>query len=277
MRNYCTMVLVLLSVASCQDVIDVDTPTGEVRLNIDAHFRVFSEEIPVRVTGQVILTETANFFEEQIPTVSGATVFMTNETTGDTFDFLETIPGSGVYEAAGLQFLNNFETTFLLTVISESNTYEARANLMATVPIDRIEQGDLEIFSDEDLELVVYISDTPGVENYYLFDFGFDLYEPIDDRFFDGNTFEFSFLYTEDDEVDLEPGDVVTIINDGVDSQFYDYVELLLEQTGGGGPFATAPATVRGNFINTTDIDRYALGYFRVSEATTFDFTILED
>ncbi len=273
MRKYIYLYVLFLTLVSCQDVIEVETPTGEVRLNIDAHFRVYSEE---RITGKVILTETANFFEEEIPKVSGATVFVTDKTTGDVYEFLETGFGTGVYEAQDLGFLNDFETTFELTVVNNEDSHVAEANLIPTVPIDRIAQGDLQVFSDEDLELIVFITDTPNEVNYYLFDFGFDLYEPIDDRFFDGNTFEFSFLYTEDDEVDLQPGDVVTITNDGVDKQFYDYIELLLEQTQGGGPFATAPATVRGNFINTVDNANYALGYFRISGASALTFTIQE-
>ena len=51
---------------------------------------------------------------------------------------------------------------------------------------------------------------------------------------------------------------------------------ILLQQTsdGGGGPFETQPATVRGNCINTTNKENYPLGYFRLSEVDEFTYEI---
>jgi hypothetical protein len=33
-----------------------------------------------------------------------------------------------------------------------------------------------------------------------------------------------------------------------------------------GGPFATPPATIRGNIVNQTNSKNFALGYFTLSE-----------
>ena len=51
---------------------------------------------------------------------------------------------------------------------------------------------------------------------------------------------------------------------------------ILLQQTSdqGGGPFETQPATVRGNIVNQTNPDNYPLGYFRVSEVSTLNYTV---
>jgi hypothetical protein len=51
---------------------------------------------------------------------------------------------------------------------------------------------------------------------------------------------------------------------------------VLLQQTedGGGGPFETQPATVRGNMINQTNPDNFPLGYFRISEISTIVYTV---
>lgn len=278
MKKIFHLVALTLVLTSCEDVVDLDTPTGEVRLNIDAHFRVYTQEVPVRATGQVVITETVNFFEENIPTVSGAVVTITERGTGVVHILEETEQGSGVYEADNLNFLNNFEETFDLSVAVDGQLYSATAQTIPTAPIINIEQGDLEIFGEEDLEIIVTISDNPNRRDFYLFDFGFALYTPLDDQFFDGNDFEFSFLYTEDDEVDLQPGDVITVISDGIDEQFFNYMELLLEQADGGGAiFSSPPATVRGNIVNQTDMGNIAFGYFRVSEAIAQDYTVLED
>ncbi len=275
-KIYC-LITISLVFFSCEDVVELDTPTGETRLNIDAHFRVFTQEQPTRTTGQVVLTETVNFFDEEIPAVSSATVTITERETGNTYFFQEVPTGSGIYQNDDLLFLNDFDATFDLNLQVQDPQYTATARTMPTAPIIDVQQGDLEVFSEEDLEIVVTISDAAEREDFYLFDFGFALYQPLDDGFFNGNDFEFSFLYTEDDEVNLQAGDVITVINDGIDEQFFEYMELLLEQTEGGAIFSSPPATVRGNIINAADPDNFAYGYFRISEAVSREYSILED
>ncbi|WP_299361536.1 DUF4249 family protein [Winogradskyella sp.] len=277
MKKLLYIILMGFFIIACEDVIELETPTGETRINIDAHFRVFTQEEPIRATGRVVLTETVNFFDDNIPAVSNATVTITERESGTIYPFVEATPGTGIYESTDLLFLNDFDAMFDLHVEADGEVYSASAQPIRSAPILEIQQGDLEIFGEEDLELIVTISDTAGIENYYLFDFGFNLYQPLDDQFFDGNEFEFSFLYTEDDEVNLQPGDVVTVINDGVDEQFFTYMELLLEQTDSGGFFSSPPTTARGNVINQANPDAYPLGYFRISEAFTLNYTVQED
>ncbi|WP_046756027.1 DUF4249 family protein [Kordia jejudonensis] len=266
-----------LITSSCEDVVELDTPTGESRLNIDAHFRVFTDEQPIRATGQVVLTETVNFFDETIPTVSGATVIITERDTNNEYIFTEIQPESGIYEINNLLFLNNFDAIFDLRIEVGDEIYISSAKPITSAPIIDIQQGDLEIFGEEDLEIIVTISDTPIVENYYLLDYGFALYLTLEDEFFNGNDFEFSFLYTEDDEVNLQTGDTITVINDGIDEQFFTYMELLLEQTGSGGLFSSPPATVRGNIVNSQNPEKYPFGYFRISEAFSIDYMVQDD
>lgn len=278
MQKIYSILALILVLASCEDVVELDTPTGETRFNIDAHFRVFTQETPIRSTGQVVITETVNFFEEEIPTISGAVVTITERGTDNVHIFEENQPGSGIYETDNLLFLNNFDAIFDLQVQVGGAVHTATAQIRPSAPIINIQQGDLELFGEDDLEIIVTISDTPGRRDFYLFDYGFAIYEPLEDEFFDGNDFEFSNLYTEDDEVDLQPGDTITVINDGIDEQFFTYIELLLEQAeGGGGIFSSPPATVRGNIVNRNNPENYAYGYFRVSEAIAEDYVIQED
>ncbi len=268
--------IILGLVIGCQDVVDLETPTGPTRLNVDAHFRVFSAEEPLRTTGQVTLTQTVNFFDEVIPPVSGAMVSIQERGTSNVYILQETQPGTGIYEHPDLSFLLDFDAVFDLTIETEGEVYTASAQLIPTAPIIDLRQGDLEIFGEEDVEVRVRISDTGGVDNFYLFDFGFELYAPVEDTFFDGNEFEFSYLYTEEDGELLEPGERITVINDGIDAQFYRYMELLLDQVEPQGPFTAPPATLRGNIINQQDPDNFAYGYFRISESVSRELVIEE-
>jgi hypothetical protein len=75
---------------------------------------------------------------------------------------------------------------------------------------------------------------------------------------------------------DLTEGDIVTFNLFGVDEDFYNFMVVLLQQIddGGGGPFETQPATVKGNILNITNEDNFPLGYFRISEMSTLEYTV---
>jgi hypothetical protein len=87
------VVLITLFLSSCEDVIQVDLDTATPRLVIEA-----SIQWQKGTTGndqKVKLTTTTGFYSQTIPTVSGATVFITNS-SNVVFDFIET-PNSGEY------------------------------------------------------------------------------------------------------------------------------------------------------------------------------------
>ena len=67
---------------------------------------------------------------------------------------------------------------------------------------------------------------------------------------------------------DLKTGDSIQLQLNGISQRYYNYMNILLSISGsnGGSPFQTPPATVRGNVINQTNFDNFALGYFSVSE-----------
>jgi hypothetical protein len=48
----------------------------------------------------------------------------------------------------------------------------------------------------------------------------------------------------------------------------------IVATVGSSGPFQTTPAAVRGNIVNQTNIDNYALGYFSLSEIDYRDYVI---
>jgi len=60
----------------------------------------------------------------------------------------------------------------------------------------------------------------------------------------------------------------------GVSEQFHNYMNLLLDVAGGGGPFATAPARIKGNILNATDAQNTAFGYFRLSQTDTRNYVV---
>ncbi|MDY8138308.1 DUF4249 family protein [Aquimarina sp. 2201CG5-10] len=272
MKKLLYIIFVFFLFASCEDVVDVDVPNGEPRLVIDASFEIYLNETPVDAEGGVRLTLSAPFFDEDVPTVSDATVFITNLSDNSIVNFIET-GEPGFYIPENTSILPEFGIEYELTVVYNSETYKATTQLIPTVAIDNIEQGDGTLFDGDETEVIVFFTDDGNRDDFYLFDFDFNLFLPSEDRFYQGEAFNFSYFYE-----DPVAGREVTIKILGIDERYYNYSNLLIEQSEqeGGNPFQTPPARIRGNIINTTNPDNYALGYFNLSEADRFQFMIRE-
>ena len=65
----------------------------------------------------------------------------------------------------------------------------------------------------------------------------------------------------------------------GIEETYFNYINLVIEQSeqNGGNPFQTPPAQLRGNIINITNEDNYALGYFNLSQSDSQVITIMEN
>ncbi len=272
MKKLTYILAVLFTFTSCEDVIEVDVPDGEPRLVVDASFELYLDEQPVDIDGGIRLTLSAPFFDEDIPTVSGATVFITNLNDNTIIDFIESAE-PGFYTSGTIDFIPEFDTQYELTVIYDNETYKATTELIPTVPIDNIQQGDATLFDGDETEIIVFFTDDGNRDDFYLFDFDFSLFLPSEDRFYQGEAFNFSYFYE-----DMVVGRDVTIKILGIDERYFNYADLLIEQSeqNGGNPFQAPPAILRGNIINTTNPDNYALGYFNLSQANRFQFTIEE-
>ncbi|RKN14245.1 DUF4249 domain-containing protein [Aquimarina sp. AD1] len=273
MKKLLYLIIGLSIITSCEDVIDVDVPNGEPKLVIDASFEIYLDETPVDALGGVRLTLSAPFFNDGVPTVSNATVFITHLSDNSVVNFIESLNEPGFFIPEDPNLIPEFDIDYELTVIYEGETYKATTQLIPTVAIDNVEQGDGTLFDGDETEVIVFFTDEGNREDFYLFDFDFNLYLPSEDRFYQGESFNFSYFYE-----DMVGGEQVTIKILGIDERYYNYSNILIEQSeqDGGNPFQTPPAQIRGNIINTTNPDNFALGYFNLSEANRFQFTIEE-
>lgn len=271
----------LLSVASCEDVIEVDTPTGDRRLIIDALIRVDTTAPITEI--RVKVSETNGFFES-IPPANLQQISLSNldNPLPDTFVLLEETPGSGIY-IKSIETSALLQDRWLLQIDFEDEFYLAESTFIAAPIIDELEQGDGFVFDDDDTEIIVTYTDIPEQDNYYVFDFGFGEYLATEDTFYQDQQFSFSYFY--DDP--LEVGTELPISILGADAEFYNYMNQLIEQSEDDvNPFQTPTLTVRGNFINATDIDNdgtfdnvenednFALGYFALVQTNTATITI---
>jgi len=92
----------------------------------------------------------------------------------------------------------------------------------------------------------------------------------VSDSFFQNNQM-FGYLSN-----GLEKDDTILFTLHGISETYYNYMNILLGIAGGNGgsPFQTPPATVRGNIVNQTNFNNFALGFFRLSETDTMSYTV---
>ena len=279
MRNYIKIAALSLMglLASCTDVVDVEVQQGPTRLVIQA-----SLDWEKGTTGNeqlVKLSTSTEFFDTTNNTaVTGASVSITNDTSGAEFIFTD--QNNGEYTTT--EFVPVLNQSYTLNVVHDGETYTAQETLMPVTDITDLYQDREDGFDDEELELHVEFTDPANEENYYFFKFQRegDLlpeFEVGDDEFVNGNEIDWWYELEEDEETDkidvLKPGDVVAIEMYGISEAYYDYMDILIDQIGGVDIFSATPVAVKGNCINLTNPDNYAHGYFRLTEVNRTSYT----
>ncbi len=298
MKNLILVLLAFFILFSCEDEITVELPEEEPRLVVDALLRVDKslEFVPVEIR----VRETSNFFEdnpitqvESMSIIYGIPLADAPELFEEVFvSSLSEVPaGSGIYipdpNATSDQRISTTNAepgyVFILQITHKGRSYLARTEYASSPPLDNIEQGTETLFDEDDIEVIITFTDDPDKNDFYVFDFDFGEFQALDDQFIQGQQFQFSYFY----DKNLTPGQDVTISILGANQDFYNYMDLLIEQTeDNGGVFATPVATVRGNVFDVTDLDNlvvfdnvdqpevFALGYFAVVEEFSQTITI---
>lgn len=263
-----------LSLIGCEDVVSVDLDTAPPKLVIDASIKW--EKGTSGIDQKIKLTTTTNYYSNDIPVATGATVSITNITSNipNNFQFIEN-------GQTGEYICNNFvpiiNDEYQLTVIYKGQTYTATSKFMATPVIAKTEQSLKPGIEGKDVyEIKFYFQDNGAENNFYLVgaknaNIAYPEYGVLSDEFSQGNLM---FAFYRDDEI--KKGDVIYYSVQGVTESYYNYMNKLLNTSGtdGGNPFSTPPSTLRGNIINKTNPDDYPLGYFQLSEIDSDNYTI---
>lgn len=260
------------SFISCEDTVDIDLKEEQPKLVIDA---VIKWQKGTTGENQIIkLSKTSNFYTNEVPPASGALVTITNS-TNTVFNFVEDA-NTGNY------ICNNFSPvineTYTLHITFEGQIYTATDKLYATPPILYTQQTNVPPIggSEEIVQVKFFFQDNGTEDNFYLVgvqnpNYVTSDYGVISDEFFQGNIM-FGFYANDNLKVDQ----TLKLYLQGVSNSYYNYMNKLIAISGtnNGNPFATPPATLRGNIINQTNTDNYPLGYFSLGETDTRDYII---
>lgn len=254
---------------SCEKVIDVPLDEAEPRLVIDAVIRwqkgtVGNEQV-------IKLSLTNSFYSSEITPASNAIVTIT-DSNNQVFLFTQ-VPNTENYVC--LNFIPAISETYTLEVQYEGEIYTSTNTLIATPSITHVEQDVIDTFGEDVIRIKFFYQDDAATNDYYLVgvvnpnkqvpEFGI-----LDDEFSQGQEL---FGYYASSET--ESGSDLILSLQSMNYQFYDYMNKLLPiASSDGNPFATPTGTLRGNIVNETNFDNYALGYFHLAETDIITYTV---
>lgn len=256
---------------SCEEVVNVDLSNSEPKLVIDA---IIKWEKGTTGENQTIkLSLTNDFYTNEILPANGAVVTVTNS-SDVVFNFIQ-VPNTEDYVCDNFQPV--IGEVYTLEVLYEGEFYTASSSLFATPDIINVTQETVPGIGDEDeIQIKYYFQDNGLEENYYLLrvknpnkqipEFGV-----VDDEFFQGNVM-FGFYGSSE----TESGTTLDLSVQGVSKSYHNYMNKLITiaGAGSGNPFATPPATIRGNITNATNNNNFPLGYFFLGEIDTVNYLV---
>ncbi len=282
MKTFKKVILAIIVIAftSCVDVVDVEVQDGPTRLVVEASLNW--EKGTTGNEQTIRLSESSPFFSKGTVTeVTGASVVVTNDTSGDEFVFAD--QGNGEYLSTTFEPV--LGQSYSLRIEHNGEVYTASETMTPVTDITDIFQKREEGFNDEELEVHIVFTDPEEEGNNYLFKFqregdllpGLEVGE---DRFLNGNEIDWWYEIEEDEDENIEPfqpGDILQIEMYGISRPYYDYIKILVEQLGGTSLFDSTPVAVKGNCINETNPENYAFGYFRLTQVVKASYTFVEE
>jgi hypothetical protein len=268
------LLLSIILLTACEKEITLTLPSPENQLVVEGRLERVQGQPTQRHT--IILSKVNDYFDnEQTPRVTDAIVTV-REPSGVTHAFVHGTAKPGTYVNTTLVPAD--ELTYTLRIEWNNELYEATETFTNVAEIERIYQQFEEEnqFEDGGIKVAIDFTDPSGTGDNYLWELflnGENILVPdpgnsgnivATDKFFDGETVE---GYFPNEEKVFTPGQQVLVRQIGISRNQYDYLFILLEQTGQTGQLIDVPAApIRGNVRNLTNPGKPALGYFGVSE-----------
>lgn len=288
--------LAIFMMASCTDVIDVNTDPADPILVVDAW-------LTDQPTPQTIrLTQSQPYFDNNLSTgVTGAIVTMETG-DGDQFSFADQGNGNYVWTPTTAGELGGPGTFYTLTIEWNGNIYTSETRQNGAPPVDSITQE----FRVDDLSgpdgiyTEFFARDLPGLGNTYwiktfkngeflnkpsemnlAYDAAFAAGSEVDNLIFIPPIREATNRIPDPDTEDDQdvppwaPGDVIRVEIHSLSNVAFDFLTLAREQMTNGDNtiFAVPLANTTSNVVNAATGDR-ALGYFNVAKMTFLEKVI---
>lgn len=277
MKNLIILSFIILTLASCEETIELDLDQAPSQIVIRGQVTDQSGQQFVRVSRSI------DFYQAgRTPVITDAQVVVTDD-LGNTFPFAHNPTGdpslNGIYFPVA-DFTGEIGRTYQLRVEADGQVYEASDYLAPILSVDSItyEMDEDEFEDPEDpgkyYNIKLYAKEPQGTVDYYLF------------RFFANDTLvqeNDTDIYYIDDKTLSENIEGVEApgyyaLGDSVSIQIYSlsreayifYGDLQLLLTNDGGMFSPPPVNCRTNLSNN------ALGFFQASALRTVEGVVTE-
>lgn len=251
-----SLAFIILSITSCEEVIDIDTNTAEPQLVIEANFSDIGERQYVRISETVPVSDQTKFIG-----VANADIEISNQ-NGISYKYIEEEPGVYYRLLRGIP-----NSLYTLKVTVGGKTYTAVSKMPKKVALDSLSITEISFLDEKRKYIQLHYKDPVDEVNQY--NFVIDINEKRSnsyyverDRFNNGKNVT-NIVFT--NEPEIKSGDDIKLNFQNIDLNIYRYFFSITQIGGNGGP-PVSPANPNSNF------DNGALGYFNAhtSERRTF-------
>jgi hypothetical protein len=268
-------ILVVITLSSCEDVVKIEVPPGESQLVVDA----FIDDR--RQTQTIRLTKTSPYFDNSpSPAATGAKVVVKDMILGLEYNFEDTDnDGNYTWTPAVFDTICRVGFPYKLTIEYNGETFTAESYVGRPAILDSISNSFRKrTFGREGQFIDLYAYDQPGKGDCYwlkAYVNGKFLNSPNDlrtayDMAFDPQSPDGGLFITPIREFmnssAFEIGDSVKVEIHSITVQTLFYWNLVANELGNSGLFATPPSNVPTNIENTNkDSETKAVGWFNTS------------
>lgn len=273
--NIIGLFLLIYSLTSCTEEIDLELNESYTRLVVEGHFSDSDS------THFVKLSKSSSYFNpDKTEYISGANVSISDE-LGSIIQLNESSNQKGLYLAPQNQ-KGEKDTEYTLLIenvdIDENGDfekYEARGKIKHPLEIDSVRVLKDEIFGVEGFRIFGYAQEPASFGDFYLFKYYINgvlstdtLSENVftDDATVNGNYINGLEIYFIQD---ANSGDTITIEAQSITEEYYDFIiSFMLETEWQAGAFGGPPANVQTNISNN------ALGFFSTTSNSYITFIL---
>ncbi len=274
---YVLTLLMGLSLTACETVIDTNLETGPIQLTVDGTLTDQPGPQTIR------LTQTAPYFANgTAPVASGATVAVIDD-AGRTFVFTDPDnDGYYVWTPGTKDTLGRIGNTYRLGIQYQGDTYVAVSKMNRVPVIDSLifrKQKINPISQIEGYQAEFYARDIAGAKDYYRIKFyRNEILQnnprniiTLQDGSFPGSADTDGLVFIRPFRQSINPdslyalNDVVKVELSSLTPEAFLFWQQFQQQITNGGLFATPPANIPTNIINTSPNGRNAVGFFTAS------------
>lgn len=284
--SYLIAALFLLSLSSCEDIIDVKLTDQDLDLYA-VEAKITTENNPSVFLYKTLKVDDASAY----PGVSGATVVISDDSQPQkSIQLEESNETKGLYLVPeGESFVGEVGKLYTLAIDHDGATISGSDFLSSVEPIDSIQvrpslRGDKRF-----LGVFTYGNEPQGVGDYYKWDIYIngELLNDAEylfvasDELVDGNYVSSLEIFTDfhdpnkPEERLINLGDTILVKQNSISEFAYKYYYQMFNQSGTGGLFSVPPANIKSNL--TASDGKPVLGLFTASDVSVSNAVTIDE